>query len=518
MRTSTKHRKEFEGMFTNFLGGLNKTMPPHAIEQNELIDATNWFYRPDTGYITTRPGLKKYTTVAAGGSVVGMFEYVKAGTAKTVLVTEESPQEAYYLDADPKPVAITGNLTGVKRPAFAVLNELLGIATGGALQTWDQAGSLVTPASAPSLDFIADFSKGVQNGAVARIVGCGNATYRDRAFMSGINDLSLWTPFDTTESNPKYMDAGYKDGMDLIGVAPFMGFVLLFKKGPSSSKRSIYKANLSDDSQYWACPRYKQMHSALSPHLIAEIGDGLLAVDVEGPKLITPSQQPTDNIPFAISPASNKIAGEMARYMDTSGFIIVDPVKMIAMVKPTKNSETFYCMDLVHGRWTMFKFAVNIQSGAYIGGKMLFGADDGFVYEYDDDLFQDNGSAYPMTIETKWFNFFDLRKELTKEKYLDVIGLKDGSLTMTVKRRGALLRTTDPLNFTEGWWDWDVVNALAPEDWTEDLEKTPLDTLFDDEVVDSDFVSFAVSVTQGRCSLSHLSGRVAEIGRGMDDN
>ncbi len=510
MRTSTKHAKEFEGMLTNFLGGLNRALPPHAVGQNELIDALNWFYDPATGYLTTRPGLKKNTTVAAGGSVIGIYDYVRAGTSKVLVVTEESPQELYYLDSDPKPVAVSGNLTGTKRPSFATINDVCAIATGGALQTYDQT-NLATPGGGPSVDYISDQSKGSQNGAVARVLGCGNSTYRDRLFACGVNDITNWT-YDTNEANAKYIDVGYKDGLDLIGIAQLMGYTVLFKKGPSATHRATYLANLKDDSQYWSCPRYRRMHSTRSAHLIAEVGDGILVVDVEGPKKITPAQQPTDNMPFKIDPAELKVAGEIAAAMQDDGFIIVDPVKMIAMIKPSKNHQYFYCMDMLRGRWTVFKFAVNIQCGAYVGGKMLFGASDGFIYEYDDDLYMDNGLPYSMTAETKWFNFFDLREEMTKEKYLDLIGIVDGSISFSVKKRGAL-QYQKSIDFSVGWWDWATVNALNVADWTEDLTKTPLATLFDDNNVESDFVSFVISVTAGRCSLSHLSARVAATGR-----
>jgi hypothetical protein len=479
------------------LGGLNKALPPHAIEDEQLVDATNFYYAPDTGYLTSREGLKRYST-AEVGPIHGIYDYVNDGVSLPLLVTED--QKLHYLDANLLPNEV-GAITGAERPSFGTINNVCAIASGGAIQSYDGA-ALAAPAGGPSLDFITDLSK----RDVARIIGCGNTTYRDRMFACGVNDLTNWAG--ATEADAKYIDVGYKDGLDLIGIAQLFSYTMLFKKGPNASHRSIYNANLTGDSSAWSCPRYRRLHSALSPHLIAEIGDGILAVDVEGPKIISPAEQPTDAIPFSISPATRTIAGEIAAAAAEDGFIVIDPVKQIAMVKPSKNSSIFYCMDLIGKRWTYFRFGVNIQCGAYVGGKMLFGAADGYVYEYDSSLSTDNDVSYAMTVESKWFNIFAMFDELVKEKYIDMLGLSDGTGTLTVKVRGALKYST-PFSFTQGWWDWPTVNALTPAEWTEDLEKSPMFTLDNVEVVEGDYMSIALSIANGRVALSHLAARIA---------
>lgn len=513
MKVSTKHSKEFAGILTRFLGGLNKTMPPHAIEDEQLIDATNWFYDPATGYLTTREGLKRFSSSALAGEVDGVFEYVDAvGTIKTLVTTSEAPQKLYYMNGA-EPVFI-GNLTGIKRPSFAVINGVCIIASGGRLQAYDGANlKEITVANgysadAPVLDFITDAS--ARNAA--RIVGCGNAAYRDRMNLSGINDGTYWVQNASPDTDAKYIDAGYRDGLALVGIGMFQGDAILFKRTESGSHRALYRAVINGESANWSCPQYRRLHSALSPHLIREVGDGLLFVDTEGPKMLTLAQLPTTDIPYDISPAARPIAGEMAKVASLDGFMIIDPVKMIAMVKPQKNHEFFYCMDFFGKRWTYFRYGVNIQSGAYVGGRMLFGGADGWLYEYDPNVYTDAGTAYTMTAESKWFNIFPLMEELVKEKYVDLVGLSDGSGTITVKVKGALSYSV-PFAFTQGWWDWDVVNALAPEEWTEELQKTPIYEIEDTEDVEGDFMSISISISTGRCSLSHLAARIAATRR-----
>jgi hypothetical protein len=509
MKVSSKHNKEFAGILTRFQGGLNKTLPPHAVQDEELIDGTNAYYAPDTGYLRTREGLKRYTDTQLGAEVIGIYEYVKDGVSKKLLVTADTPQKLYYLDGVTP--TIIGNLTGTKRPSFAVVNGVCLIATGGALQEYDGTNlkTITTvngfAADAPSLDFITDASE----DNTARVLGCGNTTYRDRMFMSGIKDGTYWVDNATPETDAKHIDAGYKDGAELVGIGTFQNDAILFKRTPSGSARALYRGIIGGASTTWACPRYRRMHAVLSPHLIGELPDGLLFIDTEGPKLLTVATQPIDTIPYEISPAARNIAGEMAKYAATDGFIILDPVRMIAMVKPTKNSPTFYCMDFLNKRWTYFQYALNIQSGAYVGGKMLLGATDGYVYEYDAALDKDNGVAYTMTVETKWFNFFQMYDELAKEKYLDFVGITSGNGTIIIKSKGAL-KYSIPFTFSQGLWDWATVNAITPEEWTEDMQSSPMTEIADPEVVDADFMSIAISITSGQCAVSHLAARVAQ--------
>jgi len=490
---------------TRFLGGLNKALPPHVIDAEDIIDATNFYYKPENGFLTTREGIKRNSTAAAPGSVVGVYSFVYAGTEKKLIVTDETPQKLYYMNGLEEPIYIM-DLSGSERPSFATINDICYIATGGVLDWYD--GTNTGQTTSPSMNFITDHAK----ASAARIIGCGNSTLRDRLFLSGVNDGQMWTFDSTDESKAQYIDAGYKDGLDLVGVGTYYGDAFLFKKGPSASTKGIYRASISNALAQWACPRFKQFNTVLSPHMLKEVSDGLLFIDREGPKLLQNIVSNAD-IHYDITPAMMKIAGEMARYVSTDGFIIIDPLKMLAMVKPSKNSGVFYVMDIVNKRWTYFKYGVNIQSGAFCGGKMLFGATDGYLYEYDETLSQDNGIAYAMTAESKWFDSA-LYDQLMKEKYLDILGLSqaDGAGVMILKVKGAA-KHNKPFTFTAGWWDWATVNAIDPSAWTEELTKTPISTVSSNHVVGGDYISVAVSITSGLCSLSQFGARVAITGR-----
>jgi hypothetical protein len=510
LKTSSKHGKEFEGALTNLLGGLNYALPPFAIADDDLVDATNFYYDPTSGYLTTRPGLKRYSTGTAGYGVNGIYGFTKAGVTTVVFTTEE--EKLYKLDGSLAP-SLIGTLSGSKRPSFSTLSSKLVTASGGVLQTWD--GTTFSNTTSPAMDFISDHSK--ENAS--RIVGVGNTTYRDRLFLGGINDPANWTFNASPETDAKYIDCGYNDGTDATGLGVYLGQVCVFKHSADMGDKNIYRARVNLASPYWTCPRISQrVNGSLSPHFIKELtgmsGTKLVFVDTEGAKTMQ-AVESTDDLPFPVSLSGIKIAPALRPYVSGDGFSIYDQKLGALLIKPSKNSEVFYVMDVVNERWTIFRYSLNILSGAYIGGKMLFGASDGYIYEYDFTSDQDNGIPYTKTVESKWFNIDPMRRELSKEKEVDIVGLSEGTISFSVKNRGALVGEAKTFSFTQGWWDWAIVNAVTPENWTEPLNKTAYQTLRNTDRVAGDFISFQLSVTSGLCYVAQVRARIADVGRNI---
>jgi len=505
MKVSTKHEREWSGVLTSFQGGLDRSKPPFLMDGENLYDMTNFFYDPKTGYPTTRPPLKKYSASASGsGSPInGIFEMVIGG-ASTVLLTCEDGK-IYYLDVNLDPQLI-GSLTGSARPSFDQMNGKAVICSGGVLQTYN--GTTLVSTTSPTMSYISSHAK----KDIARIIGCGNSTFTDRVYLSGSNDPANWTFNASPESDAKYFDAGYKDGLDSFGLASYMGDVFVFKKVPARGRRATYRAIIIDTSANWSCRPLSSSHTSLSPHFIIEAGD-VYFMDAEGPKRLS-AVPSISEFPFAIEPYASNIAGELRTFLSTDGFSIYDQAFGIIMTKPAKNSELFYCMDLQGMRWNYFKFGVNIQSGCFINGKMIFGATDGFLYEYDmTGETNDEGLFYP-SIETKWFDIDFMLRNQSKEKYLSIIGITAGSLSFMPKERGeAKYEFAVTKEFGEDWWSWPVVNSITPEQWTESLTKIKFDYLRDNNRVSADQLSFQITVTSGMCALGQLSARIAEVGR-----
>lgn len=500
MLIGRKHNDEWEGILTDFSGGVDRSRPPFLIDAQFAYDMTNFYYDPATGYPTTRPGLKKHSSAAAPNAINGVYELVIGGVSTTVISCEDG--KLYKLDGALAP-ALIGTLSGTERPMFGTLNGKLVVASGSVLQTSD--GATLSNTTSPDCKILMD---SIQKSS-ARVAVAGNATTPDRVNRGGTNDPTDWN-FAGTEANAKYLEAGYKDGLEISGLCTFQNETFIHKRTPNKGQRRILRANLSADSSAWYCYEFSRSRAALSPHLLCEVGD-VFFLDLEGPQRLTMVEN-QGSVPWKVIPYGTRVSGEISKFIATDGFMWYDPVFRIIMIKPTKNSEQFYCVDPAAERWTYFRFAPNILCGAYVGGKMLFGAADGYVYEYDLTSATDDGAAYTKTIETKWFDLNTSFRNLLKDKYLNVIGVTAGSLSMGIKVAGEL-KYTKVINFDEAWWSWARVNATLPADWTELLTKTMSVIYRDKQAVSGDQFSIVLTVTSGLCSIGQLGGRVAVAGR-----
>lgn len=515
---SSKSKLEKEGILTSFLGGLNKSLPPSSIGNDELVDATNWFYDPLTGFLTTRPGLVRYSAAALpnGAYAVSMGEYISGGNV--YIVVASSDQKLYYLDATQHPVLI-GALTGSQRPTYSQMNSLLVIASGGVLQTWNGPPNGLTNTTSPNENYISDFSKKSE----ARIVAIGNGA--DRIDLSGSDDGTNWTFDAGVEDQAKYFTAGYGDGMSISGIGSYRGYTFVFKRATTGRGKRLYIANIQPISSSWTCYEMTTQHTALNPYFVKELNEGLFFVDLEGPKTIIAVENLAD-VPIIITapgmpndPVNGiKIAGEIQQFITIDGFTIFDPVYQMFMVKPSENASTFYCLSFLTRKWTYWSSPLNIQCGEYVDGLMLFGATDGYVYQYSKTVDQDNGVAYQKTVETKYFKLDSLFRDVVDFVEIDYLGLMNGSMTITPKQKGSQLTNANGVfsqvsDFNQTWWTWAQVNAVTPADWTESLQKNVYATVNLNNKLPGDFVSFQIAITSGLAALSQLRGKVVAAGR-----
>jgi len=63
MKLGTKHSGTRIVHFTDFSGGLNHTLPPEALAENECVVLLNWEYDFSSGVLKTRDGIKKLASL-----------------------------------------------------------------------------------------------------------------------------------------------------------------------------------------------------------------------------------------------------------------------------------------------------------------------------------------------------------------------------------------------------------------------------------------------------------------------
>lgn len=515
---SSKSRIEKEGILTAFQGGLNKSVPPFVIGNEELVDATNFYYDPTTGFLTTRPGLERFSTAAlpGGAYALALGEYISGGNV--YVIVGGSDGNLYYLNGTVP--TLIGALSGGQRATFSQLNGVLVIASGGVLQTWNGPGNGLTNTTSPVESYISNFSK----LSTARIVAIGDGA--DRVDLSGSNDGTNWIFDPNTEDQAKYFDAGYGDGMSISGIGSYRGYTFVFKRSSTGKTKKLYISNIQGASSGWTCYELTNRHSSLSPYFIKELNEGLFFVDVEGPKTIIAVENLLD-VPIEITAPgmpndpinSIKVAGEMQQFIQDDGFTIFDPVFQMFMVKSAANASSFYCLSFLTGKWTYWSSPLNIQCGDYVDGNMLFGATDGYIYQYNKQQDNDNGAQYQKTAETKQFKLDSLLRDVVDFIELDYLGLMTGNMTITPKQKGSPLTGSNgqifsqSYDFNQTWWTWAQVNASTIAGWTESLQKNVYATAALKNKLPGDFVSFQIAVTSGLMSLSQLRAEIVAAGR-----
>jgi hypothetical protein len=218
---SDKHANAEQIYYGDFSGGMNLSLPAEALEKNEMRVAENMEYDPSTGALKLRAGLALVGTLP---SPIRNIAPVAGGS--DAMLVRCTNNYMYRLKANSTPAAC-GSISGdgdLSCAPWGDGDELV-LCAGKHLYYYD--GSVVTEvASSPEkcdLTFVRNGRVGVVDSLTDAINYSGVGDCTNWQFASnGVDDP--WTEADAISIN-----VGYKDGCDLVCVAPLTTDLVVFK-------------------------------------------------------------------------------------------------------------------------------------------------------------------------------------------------------------------------------------------------------------------------------------------------
>ena len=219
MKRGVKHENQFQIVHADFSGGLNTSASVDGIADNQLARAVNVEIDHATG---------KLKTVAGTVDVLNFPNLFAAAydeiNRKLLLVDEDKRVYAYDLDANTISNSL-GILSGDLYPICASWEDGLLIASNGKLQYFN--GTQLITLNSPTASSVC-----IQAGRV--LVADAKNLY-----LSGVGDETNWTENANVDSSAKFLEVGYKDGGEVIGMVNLSSGVLLIK-----NNRRVYRLNI----------------------------------------------------------------------------------------------------------------------------------------------------------------------------------------------------------------------------------------------------------------------------------
>ena len=216
-RLSGRHSNSELVIFSDFSGGLNFARPPESIAENEMQEAVNFEFAPDTGMLRVRGGLAlvhsfdsmvsdimpiagtSAVLVRAGNKVYRLTDHMGSATADHINSVDGTKPVSYELWADGHQMIMT---------------------FGGSLFIYDGMNlNKVETQDAPTMVE----TLFTRNGRV--IVA---ETGRDKIRYSGIGDPTKWVEGNNA-ADAVGIDIGYKDGCNMKGITTMAGELIVFK-------------------------------------------------------------------------------------------------------------------------------------------------------------------------------------------------------------------------------------------------------------------------------------------------
>jgi len=400
MKLGTKHNGTRIVHFTDFSGGLNHTLPPEALAENECVVLLNWEYDFSSGVLKTRDGTKK---LASLGSNIDQLFYAK--NLDLLLVSSGTKLYKYNFDGT---FTELGNLSGDKIPVFVEWGNKVLIASGGNLQSTN-GSALTTIDTSPVCDYV-----NVQYGRV--IVSKQGDDY---LYWSGIGDETNWN-FEGTDSDAIKLEVGYKDGGNIIAVKMLSKDVIVFK-----DNRRIYR--VVGVYPNWAVYQVSEDSGLLSRLAAVEVGNLIIFMDRGGMRSLNTVFEYGD---IKVRDIGEKVNRWLKEFTPEAVRIWHVKPKGQAWVR-IKNSEFVYVFHYYNGAWTAFKFPKKCCAVTWIENTVYLALENE-LYRMDSTLTDDDGEDIQARLITK--RIHPSRQFLLKKGKMFYQGISLGTMNLKINK------------------------------------------------------------------------------------
>ena len=224
---STKHARQQQVSIADFSGGLNTSSSMAGIQPNQLSEVLNMELDSVTNRLKTVAGTVDVMAVSGVTLWAAAWDEINK---KMILV--DTAKRVYATNLTGGIGSSLGTLTGSLYPVTANWENGLLIASGGKLQYYNGT-ALVTLTNSPN-------SNSVYTRASRVVVTTGNEVH-----YSAVGDETDWTEDSNSDASSVWVEAGYKDGGQFIGMVNLSSDILILK-----NNRRVYR--LSGEYPDWA--------------------------------------------------------------------------------------------------------------------------------------------------------------------------------------------------------------------------------------------------------------------------
>ncbi|MED5042766.1 hypothetical protein P9848_12610 [Geobacillus stearothermophilus] len=450
----------------DFSLGQNDKDAPNLIPDNALVEAKNAIL--GKGFVAKRHGYQRYSN-QLGNPITTLFEYYKFDGSREFLAVSNNQ---LYKDSSGTLNAITGTLTTNDAKMIAYKNrsiqDVVLIADKGKLKVYNGTSvSEVVPYSPTTQEQgnpgLNDLNNLTNFRAIAikkdRIFAAAHPTVKNRISFCHRDPYIGYAVFDYWPA-PFFIDVATEDNDEIVELKVFRDALIIL------CKRSI-----------WAL-----------------YGDGITINDYQLLKINVPTG--------CIAPNSVQIVGNDLFYLAEdhvyrlfttdqnfiSAVIVSENIENTLKSIPRSDKEkavgaffdnkyylsfpngTCLVYDTLLGSWVKW---TNVQANSFLSrdGVLFFSSNTGYIYKFDETVYNDDGQPISFSITTKNFDFgYDVQDKKIRRIWTVAKQYDQLSSSFTLKAKIDYVETTltdistdqslvwDEGNWDETFWDWvDVV-------------------------------------------------------------
>lgn len=437
MKRANKHQTA-KIAFAPLNGGINVSVPPQQIAQNEMQVCQNFTY--DYGTLVGRGGLNRVYTFAY--DIRSMyydvdmnctFVFLKNRDCYMVVASSTGTPQVSYLD----------KVTGDKKPCCVKFQDKLFIASGGLLQyynynnatnDYDVASTILQTITS---SYVCD-RLFYRWGRLACCISGVNAADSDYIHYSSVGDATsdvAWVEDSNDASTAKFLEVGYGDSGDIIEVVPLATDIMVFKSNGKAYQ--IIGDNDFDSVSIVSISSYTDITNEFDNGICAcNIGNEVVFLSVRGLKTLTATQ---DYGNISATDIGNKFNPLIVNSLHEPEMFNLPRHKMI-VIRPTDSKKYFVVYNYSLNAATTWKFNVDVECFCETIDDLWVGAGAN-MYALDDTSTTDDGVniAYELSPRDVASN------EKVLVKAIDTKFISDHSGTATVKV-GTRLSVNMPTN------------------------------------------------------------------------
>lgn len=455
----------------DFSGGLNNKDDANLIADNQLADVNNAIL--GRGFVEKRYGYIKYNNAALTNPVTKIYDFYKNDGTKELLSLSGSK---LYKDVSGTLTQIPFNvITSLSSTDAQMLtykdrsvSDVVLLADGGKLKVYNGTNvSEVTPHTATTDEATDPGSNDLVNlttfRAIAikkdRIFAAAHPTVKNRVSFCHHDQTLGWAVYDYWPAT-FFFDVAADENDSITALKVFRDTLVIF------CNRSVWL--LKGDGrtlQDYDLSKLNVPNGCIAPKSVATVGNALFYLS-------------NDHI-YALS--STDFSYVSAQIVSRN---IEKTLKSISIEDKQKAVGTFfdnkYYLSFPDGTCLIYDTLLtcwykwsNVKANSFLDrdGVLFFGSDNGYIYKFDENTWNDDGTAISFSMTTKTFDF-DMPVQIKKVKKLWVIAKQFDVLSSTFNLQATIdyvnvdlnnISTDDSLVWDEGNWDeatWDFKDIV----------------------------------------------------------